>query len=293
MMDYELFKELVVQRIEDFLPPIFVNYRAEISTVRKVNEKKDTLLLIPGEHEDIAAMPNIYLDEMYEEFKECPDLERILQKIAALVVHYTGKLSAEELDLDFSKRKDFIVMNLINTEKNQELLKNIPHKDVMDLSIIYRIIMGQEDHGMATVMVNHTIMTEMGITEAELNELAYMNTAKMFPVEIFKLSELMYVMTNEAKIHGATTMMYREAVNLLAEKIGGSFYIIPSSIHEVIAVPEKDASPKRLIKMLEEGNRVCGPESEVLSNSIYHYDKDTESFTVAASYYSQEEIADS
>lgn len=292
MMDYELFKELIVKRVEEFLPPVFVNYRAEISTVRKVNEKKDTLLLIPGEHEDIAAMPNIYLDEMYEEFKECQDLEKILQTIAALVVHYTGRISAEELELDFNKKKDFIVMNLINTEKNQELLKTIPHKDVMDLSIIYRIIMGQEDHGMATVMVNNTIMTEMGITETELNELAYRNTAKMFPVEIFKLSELMYVMTNEAKIHGATTMMYKEAVNLLAEKIGGSFYIIPSSIHEVIAVPEKDANPKRLIKMLEEGNRVCGPKSEILSNSIYHYDKEAERFTVAASYYSQEEIAE-
>ncbi|MCE2604079.1 DUF5688 family protein, partial [Pseudomonas aeruginosa] len=83
---------------------------------------------------DIAAMPNIYMDEMYELFQECQDLDRVLCKMAALIIHYTARFSTEELDLDLSKRKDFIVMNLINTRRNQELLKTVPHREVMDLS---------------------------------------------------------------------------------------------------------------------------------------------------------------
>ena len=65
------------------------------------------------------------------------------------------------------------------------------------------------------------------------------------------------MMTNEAKVHGATTMMYKDAVKVLAEKIGGDFYLIPSSIHEVMAIPEGTLDPKKLILMLEEGNRTC------------------------------------
>lgn len=289
MMDYELFKEVIAERIKDFLPPGYMNHQVEINTVRKINQEKDTLIVRPGRTADIAAMPNIYMDEMYGFFLECQDLDRVLCKIAALIIHYTARFSADELDLDLSKRKDSIVMNLINTQRNQELLKTVPHKEVMDLSIIYRIIMGKEEQGMATVMVNNSIMEEMGLSQDELEQAAYENTGRLFPVEIFKLSDMLYVMTNEAKLHGATTMMYREAVELLAEKIGGDFYLIPSSIHEVMAVPKEKGNLKKLVRLLEEGNRVCTQDFEILSNSIYQYDQKQGTFQMAASYSAHEE----
>ena len=292
MMDYELFKEVITERIKDFLPPGFMNNRVEIRTVCKINQKKDTLIVRPERTADIAAMPNIYMDEMYELFQECQDLDRVLCKMAALIIHYTARFSTEELDLDLSKRKDFIVMNLINTRRNQQLLKTVPHREVMDLSVIYRIIMGKEEQGMATVMINNSIMQEMGLSREELDQAAYENTARLFPVEIFKLSDMLYVMTNESKLHGATTMMYREAVQMLAEKIGGDFYLIPSSIHEIMAVPKEKGNLQKLVSLLEEGNRVCTQDFEILSNSIYQYDQKQGTFQLAASYSPQEERTD-
>ena len=285
-MNYELFKQIIAERIKDFLPPGFVNYTANISVVRKVNQEKDTLIMMPENHNDIAAMPNIYLDEMYEEFKQCGDLDAVLHSIALLIIHYTGRFTREELNLDFRDKKDAIVMNLINTERNRELLKTVPHREVLDLSVVYRIIMGQEAQSMATVLVDNRIMEELELTQDELEQIAYENTGRMFPVEIFKLTDVLYIMTNQPKVHGATTMVFEEAVRVLADRIGGDFYLIPSSIHEVLAVPEEQGSPEKLIKMLEEGNRVCGMGNEILSNSVYFYRRETGGFTIAASYYS-------
>ena len=127
------------------------------------------------------------------------------------------------------------------------------------------------------------------MSREELDQAAYENTARLFPVEIFKLSDMLYVMTNESKLHGATTMMYREAVQMLAEKIGGDFYLIPSSIHEIMAVPKEKGNLQKLVSLLEEGNRVCTQDFEILSNSIYQYDQKQGTFQLAASYSPQEE----
>ncbi|NBI64823.1 hypothetical protein D3Z38_17730 [Clostridiales bacterium] len=288
MMDYGVFKQVISERIKDFLPPVFHTYEVNITIVRKINQKKEALLLMPPKDERITAMPNIYLDEMYEAFQSKQDIEEVLRLIAAMIIHYTGSFDAQQVNLDFKSKKDSIVMNLINRELNQELLQTVPHKDVMDLSIIYRIIMEQDDSGLATILVDNHILEELEISEKELEELAHANTGRLFPIEIFKLSDLLYVMTNELKVHGATAMMYSQAIDVLAEKIGGSFFVIPSSIHEIMAVPEWQIDAETLACMLEDGNRLCCLEEEVLSSAIYHYDKDTKTFTMAASY---EELA--
>ena len=89
MMDYEVFREVVSERIKDFLPPIFSSYKVKINTVRKVNEEKEALIMMPEKSGELTAMPNIYLDEMYEEFQKVEDLDVVLRLMAAMVIHYT------------------------------------------------------------------------------------------------------------------------------------------------------------------------------------------------------------
>ena len=86
MMDYEVFREVVSERIKDFLPPIFSSYKVKINTVRKVNEEKEALIMMPEKSGELTAMPNIYLDEMYEEFQKVEDLDVVLRLMAAMVI---------------------------------------------------------------------------------------------------------------------------------------------------------------------------------------------------------------
>lgn len=283
MMDYEVFKNVITERIKEFLPPVFQSYKVETTVVRKVNEEKDTLLIMPQDEKNLVAMPNIYLDDMYEDFRQCQDIDEILKVIAAMVIQYTGSFPPEHVKLDLKERKNAIVMNVINTRRNRKLLAQVPHKEIMDLSIIYRIIMQQAEHGLMTVLVDNRILEELELTQEELEQLAYQNTSRMFPAEISKMADFLYVMTNSQKIHGAAAMMNREAMDRLADKIGDNFFLIPSSIHEVLAVPEKESDADSLALLLEEGNRVCSAENEVLSDTIYYYDRKKKEFSMAAS----------
>lgn len=284
MMDYKVFKKVVLERIGDLLPPIYAGCRPEIQVVRKINEQKDALVLNSDAKDRVFVTPTIYLDEVYEDFCKCQDLELVLYKMATVIMQYTGQFFPEEVGIDFCQKKDSIVMNLVNTARNKSLLDTVPHREVLDLAVIYRIIMRQGADGIDSVLVTNGLMKEMGLTLEEIHNIAYNNTMTIFSVEIVKMSDMFYVMTNNCNIHGATSMICREALAELASKIGESFYIIPTSIHEVLALPEKYGDIETLIAMLEEGNRVLIEDNEILSNSIYFYDFKSEILTKKASY---------
>lgn len=282
-MDYEVFKQVMAERIKEYLPPVFHSYEVKVCKVRKVNQEKDTLLVMPQEKRGIEMTPNLYLDDLYQTFQDCEDLEQVLRFSSALILQYTGNYPKQELDLALQDKKDAIVMNLINTDRNRGLLEGVPHRAFLDLSVIYRIILQQHACGLSTILMTNRLMEEMGMDEEELTRLAQENTERMFPLKLTEMSDAFCVMTNEVKIHGATAMLYKGTGPALAANAGGSFYLIPSSVHEMIAVPEGILTPKELLNMLQEGNRSFGPESEVLSDSIYYYDQRRRRFSIAAS----------
>lgn len=287
MMGYQLFKDVIMERLPALLPPMYADCELKISTVQKVNQEKETLHVIPKHQEgDLAAMPNIYLDDMYEAFQNCEDMDKILEDIVTWVIQFTGRLSVENVDLDFTKHTDSIVMNLINAERNQKLLELAPHKEVMDLAVIYRIVMNQGESGLDTILITNDIMASLGLTLERLDALAYENTVRMFPAKTAKLTDHLYMMTNSVKIHGATTMLYKEAIRKKADQTGGNLFIIPSSIHEVMLVPEKSAELPFLIRTLSECNQLYVEEKEILSNTIYFYNRKKDCLTMAASYFS-------
>lgn len=76
----------------------------------------------------------------------------------------------------------------------------------------------------------------------------------------------MYVITNESKLFGATSMLYEETLYELAEKIGSDLYILPSSIHEVIAVSADFGSPDEWAEMVYESNMDQVDINDRLSN---------------------------
>lgn len=46
--------------------------------------------------------------------------------------------------------------------------------------------MAREDNGMATVLITYEMLKDMGMSQEELEQIAYINTGKMFPVGDFQ-----------------------------------------------------------------------------------------------------------
>ena len=91
----------------------------------------------------------------------------------------------------------------------------------------------------------------------------------------------MWVITNDRGINGAVSMLYEEKLHTLAEKLESDLYILPSSVHEVIAVSASMGEPNQLAEMVAEINMAQVSLEERLSNQVYHYDKDLRKLTLA------------
>ena len=107
----------------------------------------------------------------------------------------------------------------------------------------------------------------------EIRRLAEKNTPRIYPVQIRQIVRFMYVATNEQCSLGAAVMRYPDFRKKVRGMIRGDFYILPSSIHEVILVPESfGLEPERMQEMVKEINQTGVAPEEVLSDSVYYFD---------------------
>jgi len=305
MMDYEIFKEVVKESFLSYMPKGYQDMEVRVTPVDKVNRKLDGLSLL-AQNENTMISPTLYINDMYEKYSKTGDLQATLREAAEAMDEAFRE--AEIPPLDISTAKDNIIFQLVNTMQNEELLKKLPHRDFQDLSIIYRWVVGVEQQGISSVVINNHVAESLGMGEEELFKAAAENTRRILPPVVQSMNEVMrdmfvadgmpkeladlmvgeqepemtmWVISNERKIEGAASMLYEDKLHSLAEKVGTDLYILPSSVHEVIAVSVEMGEPEELARMVAEINMDQVDLSERLSNQVYHYDKDLRKITLA------------
>lgn len=285
MMEYKLFKKLVAQRIKEFLPPVFQGYKVETRPVHKINETKDAFCLFPPGRPTNIAVPTLYLDEIYEDFKRDEDMDRVLQAVADVIQTWSGYEVPEFGEFSLQEHTDSIVADLISTEMNRELLEEVPHTDFLDMSIIYRAIHSINEAGINSAVITSKMLEKTDLTADDLYRLAMQNTSRLFPAKRYQGNgDGVFVMTNEHYCGGAVTMLYEEDMKKLADRIGGDFFILPSSRHEFFAVDVRKSDATNLVKMLAAGNNNITDPVDLLSRSIYRYDAGEEKVSRVVGY---------
>ena len=305
MMDYEIFKEVVKESFLSYMPKGYQDMEVRVTPVDKVNRKLDGISLL-AQNENTMISPTLYINDMYEKYSKTGDLQATLREAAEAMDEAFQE--AEIPPLDISTAKDNIIFQLVNTMQNEDLLKKLPHRDFQDLSIIYRWVVGVEQQGISSVVINNHVAESLGMGEEELFKAAAENTRRILPPVVQSMNEVMrdmfvadgmpkeladlmigeqepemtmWVISNERKIEGAASMLYEDKLHSLAEKVGTDLYILPSSVHEVIAVSVEMGEPEELARMVAEINMDQVNLSERLSNQVYHYDKDLRKITLA------------
>lgn len=204
--------------------------------------------------------------------------------------------------LDFENVKEDITLRLMNTENNQEKLQERPNVQMEDMSASLVIVVGETKEGLATAPITNEIMAELGTDKDTLMEVAKSNIAEqdysfksmrdvligtMFPDGVPENDPMidmmlppedgpqMYVLSNEHNLHGAAEIMNQKAMDEIADKLGGDFVVLPSSVHEVIILPFDDnMDSATLDNMIQEINGgVVSPEDK-LSDHAFMYDSE-------------------
>ena len=305
MMNYEIFKEVVAEKFMDYLPEQYKDMRLDVHAVDKVNMTMDGLTLMGDE---VKVSPTIYINDMYEQYEHTDNLQEVLQTAADKMDHAMREAQNITPIIDLETVKDNLVFQLVNTEQNKQLLADIPNRQFQDLSIIYRWVVKVDEEGIQSTVIHNSLVKQIGLSEEEMFKLAVDNTRRIFPPTIRSMNDVirdmfmkdgmppemadmmigempqeqtMWIISNDRGINGAISMLYEDQLHALAENLETDLYIMPSSLHEVIAVSCNMGDPNELAQMVAEINMDQVAIDERLSNQVYHYDKDLRKLSLA------------
>lgn len=288
LMTYSEFKTQLISDLEAGLKDGVVR----ITNTVKENEGMLTAVSIVKD-ENVPA-PTLYIERMYKEYMRGADYEEIRKAVERALHSAADKAIPSELvHFDWDNREDIskrIVCRVVGVKENQELLAAVPHKKIMDMAITYNIFLKADDNGMYSMKITNELFSRLGIDIDELHTTAMENSQKLFPEDFFSFSdrmglgsdkETMYVLTNKQCLNGAACVFYPEALQGISERIGSDFFLLPSSIHEMIIIPDTGkVSISELRKIVKYVNETAVDPNERLTNSVYQYSRKEQSLTL-------------
>lgn len=288
-MEIKEFARKVCKTVGDSLGE---NYNVELKEVRKNNDVILNGLTIQRKDHNVA--PTIYLEYFWRAYEEGATFSEVIDRLMT-VYGQDGPACSVDMEFfrDFEKVRDRICYRLIGMEENRILLEDVPHVEFLDLAVCFFYAYSGSVLGEGSILVHNSHMNAWGASVAELMSLAKENTPRLFPSQCSTMEEVleeivgerkrettfarevpMKVLTNNRRQNGAVCMIYQGILEQIAEEMEASLYILPSSIHEVIllAVDER-ADPRELKEMILQVNSTQVALEEVLSNSLYKYDR--------------------
>lgn len=279
--------EEVKQKIGEMI--LQKGYNFKLCSVNKINTIREGMIIETGN-----ISPNIYLDSCYKNYMEGKTLEEIVDDI----IKHTLDNANMSFKMPSSKEellnKCFCIV--INTEANKEWLKKLPHREIMDLSIVYKYLVGENDEkGFATTPVTNELAESFDVSEEELYNHSYNTTLFQAEIEnlIHRLYELydenineedfpLYVCTNTIKLYGAAiAFTHPFLLKDVAEKLNSDLYILPSSVHEVLLAPA-DMDCEIFQEMVRSINDAVVAPDERLSDNVYLYNREKGIITMAS-----------
>lgn len=285
--------------------------------------------------------PTIYLNSFYEEYQEGRKIGEIVDQVIHL---YETSRPDESLNMDFFLQyegvKKKLVFKLINYQKNEKLLADVPHVKYLDLAVVFYCMILNDQLGNATILVHNSHLDLWKVSLEQIFQDALVNTPKILGYELKNMEDIlhemmqdsteieegrqnelrnnnkqrnkrekqekgireehpfieeglsimeeellakrkengaaaMYVLSNHTRINGAACILYDGVLEKIAEMLECNLFILPSSVHEVILIPEKgDEDYERLSEMVREVNETQLSPEEVLADHAYYYSRE-------------------
>ena len=303
-MEYEKFKEQFVEDLKERLQAGGGEYLVELHEVQKMNQTYEAVTIKPQE---ATIGVNLNLTEIHERYEGGMSYDSLVNEVAERAdraLHDRPDFNLEELK-DYDRMKEKLSMEVVSSGRNAELLKGVPHRNIEDMAVVYRFVLDIDKEGMGSILVTNQLLDSYGITAEQLHADALKYAPVMRPAVIQTMAEtLLEMMGPEAKdmipvmpedplfvasvpdkTQGAGVIAYQDFMDQAAERVGGDFFILPSSIHEVLLVKDDgNVDINNLEGMVKEVNETQVAPEDVLTDSVYHYDSKEKLFELAGKY---------
>ena len=302
-MNFNEFVNEVKDNIKLFLPKDYEN--AEVSTMEchKLN-RAYTGLMVRKEGELLT--PTINLNQLYEAYKTQPSvtMETVCRKIADIVLEAPIQVDLKAI-LNYENVKDKLFIRVSSAEANKEVFEIVPHQLKEDLAITYHVAVGKDQDGLSSMLITNEMMKEYGVTQEQIHEDAMKSSPRVMVPEVSSIGVLIdeiyqknilmltpderemlletlqessemptfFVVTNTERVNGAGVIFYPEFMDNMGELLGNNFFILPSSIHQMLILPDDGQVDAEMLRdMVKEVNATQVAPAERLTNDVYHFD---------------------
>ena len=291
------FLDFFLEKVIDVLPPDCKEVQLDIHEVRKATESYTGIII---HHQNYFAGPVLNLEPVLELFEKGMPPHEIAERYASATAKVISEMYRDKSYNRFEGvdkwvniydlAKSHLFIRLSNYEKNEEFFKTVPYQMFADLAVTCHLLVDKNEQGMASATVTKTMLDQFQIPEEQLFMDAIENSQKLFPADVQLLADVlgmkndhgnkMTVISNNVHINGAAAILYPEVQNKLS-RLMGDYYILPSSIHEVIALPDDGTiNCKDLLQTVKTANQFQVDRSDILSDHVYTYNSEDKTVDV-------------
>lgn len=301
-MNKNEFMNYAMENVRRYLPRSFVDAQISVGEKEKENGWKVSVLLIKRQ-EDISV-PCIPLDDIYDDYMAGKNLVACMRRIASLRMKYDnlGFLSDLGYVKDYEEVRDKLMIKLCDPELNREWLEDKIYTVHGDFVAVYYVEIYENEEQAFNIPVSKQLMEGWKVTLKQLHEDALLSERAKQAL-LIKLDDYiclamtgdeiirnlldgkttwhpepaetsMLCLTNNNLGNGASMILQEDIMKQVGEIIGSDFYVLPSSIHETLLVPDigivDTAGLSRMVREINETNEeLC----DKLSDKVQYYDR--------------------
>lgn len=254
-------------------------FRINYVRVWKNNNELEGYSLVSKEKN---CSPTVYIDEkiwLLSDNEMIDYLEEVYTK------------NARQISVDEYVTKEYILENILpkvvsNKNKEQIKEKDIAYKEYLDLIVVFAVTVKEmkiNNNDYASIRITNKILENADISIEEALTASVRNIEEISVVSSMEavLAELslieppvenllpMYVGTVQSKINGASVILSEKILCEIGKILGNEYVILPSSVHEIIAVPY---GRDDLLDMVKEVNETQVLPGDVLTDTVYCVD---------------------
>ena len=291
MLDLISFKDEFVSQCRSALFDLgAADMKIEERTVNKSQRGTLNGMLFIREGHNCA--PTLYIEDYYTAYKAGNSIKHLSHSAVETAISSmeTADMLAKETEELLGDPQRNLRVRLINRGRNKEYLKGIPCME-LECGFVFVAEIGQGEYG---AVITDSILEDYEMTIDELFDTAIENTSERYPAVLHDLGESVigdpescvnlltqpvvrapagagpgFVLTNSRYFWGAGALFYPGVMDRIHELLGGDFYVLPSSVHELILIPEDGQDEQLLARMVRSANRSVVDDSDILADDLF------------------------
>lgn len=239
-----------------------------------------------------AAAPTFYLEDLYGAYLGGTAVDDIAQSMINFAVENILPTAPGGIDIeDYESIRQKLGLMVIGEDKNKEYLEELVYEEIEDLALI-PVIVTNDQNGVGVIKLRKELLEMWGVTARDVLAEAKENAPKSMPPVFKRIGDIiqekldldcviegdperceLFVISNEYYLGGAAAAFYPGFLESVGKALKHDFFILPSSVNEMILLRDLGQDPLELLQIVQSVNRTQVAPEEVLTDAVYYYSR--------------------